>query len=185
MRLREEQIAAIYRRYRRRLNSFFMRAFRVSEQDAEELTQDTFVRFLQALDEYRGDAEWAFLEKVARSVGYNRVRSAHAKKRGEGIKPVEIDDPGLIGVEPAAPHEPDFVERQHQAQQRQRLYAAIDGLPPGQRQCLQLWLDEFKYDEIAVTLRISQDAVKSRIRDAKRLLRERLGEDPTIPGGDE
>ena len=185
MSLRPEQIAAIYRKYRRRLNVFFIRAFRVSEHDAEELTQDTFVRFLQALDEYRGDAEWAFLEKVARNVGYNRVRSAHAKKRGEGIKPVEIDDPNLTCVEPAAPQEPDFVERQHQAQQKRRLYDAIAGLSDAQRQCLQLWLEEFKYDEIAATLRISQDAVKSRIRDAKRLLRERLGEEPTIPGGEQ
>lgn len=165
--------------------TFFMRAFRVTEQDAEELTQDTFVRFFQALDEYRGDAEWAFLEKVARSVGYNRVRSANAQKRGKGMKPLEIDDPNQFGVEPAAPQGPDYVERQQQAQRRQRLYDAIDGLPRGQRQCLQLWLDEFKYDEIAASLRITQDAVKSRIRDAKRLLRERLGEEDMFPGGEE
>jgi RNA polymerase sigma-70 factor (ECF subfamily) len=164
--------------------AFFMRAFRVTEQDAEELTQDTFFRFLQALDEYRGDAEWAFLEKVARNVGYNRVRSTQAKKRGEGMRPLEIDDPNQFNAEPSAPQGPDYVERQHQAQQRQRLYDAIAGLPAGQRQCLQLWLDEFKYDEIAATLRISQDAVKSRIRDAKRLLRERLGDEGMLPGGD-
>ena len=182
---REERFAALYRKYWRRMNTFFMRAFRVTEQDAEELTQDTFVRFLQALDEYRGDAEWAFLEKVARNVGYNRVRSANTKKRGEGVKPVEIDDRDKFAHEPAAPEAPDYAERQHQALQKKRLYDAIASLPAGQRQCLQLWLDDYQYNEIATILRITQDAVKSRIRDAKRLLRDRLGDEGTLPGGEE
>ena len=34
------------------------------------------------------------------------------------------------------------------------------------------------YDEIQKTLGITLDAVKSRMRDAKRYLRERLGEKP-------
>jgi RNA polymerase sigma factor (sigma-70 family) len=185
MSYREEQFAALYRKYRRRMVVFFIRAFRVTEEDAEELTQDTFVRFLQALDEYRGDAEWAFLEKIARNVGYNRVRSISAIKRGANLKAVEIDDPGQFAAEPAAAAEPDYAERQYRALQRSELYDAIASLPPGQRQCLQLWLDGFQYNEIAPILRVTQDAVKSRIRDAKRLLRERLGDAAMLPGGEE
>lgn len=181
----DEQFEALYRKYRRRMIAFFLRAFRVTEEDAEELTQDTFARFFEALDEYRGDAEWAYLEKIARNVGYNRVRAITAVKRGSGLKVVEIDDPNQFTAEPAAPPEPDYAERQDQALRRKRLYDAIAALPAGQRQCLQLWLDGFQYNEIAPILRISQDAVKSRIRDAKRLLRERLGEEGTFPGGEE
>ncbi|HYC93136.1 MAG TPA: sigma-70 family RNA polymerase sigma factor [Thermoanaerobaculia bacterium] len=181
----DEQFAALYRKYRRRMITFFMRAFRVTEEDAEELTQDTFARFFEALDEYRGDAEWAYLEKIARNVGYNRVRAKTAAKRGSGLKAVEIDDPNQFKAEPAAPEGPDYAERQEQALRHKRLYDAIAALPPGQRQCLQLWLDGFQYNEIGPILRISQDAVKSRIRDAKRLLHARLGEEGTLPGGEE
>lgn len=185
MSAREERFATLYRKYWRRIVRFFMTAFRVTEQDAEELTQETFMRFLQALDEYRGDAEWAFLEKTARNVAYNRVRSVNAIKRGGGMKPVEIDDPQQFGAEPVAPEEPDYAERQYRALQRKRLYDAIAALPRGQRQCLQLWLDGFQYNDIGTSLRISQDAVKSRIRDAKRGLRDRLGDDGMLPGGEE
>jgi DNA-directed RNA polymerase specialized sigma24 family protein len=39
-------------------------------------------------------------------------------------------------------------------------------------------LNDLSYEEIQKTLGITLDAVKSRIRDAKRQLRERLGEKP-------
>jgi DNA-directed RNA polymerase specialized sigma24 family protein len=39
-------------------------------------------------------------------------------------------------------------------------------------------MENLKYDEIAKILGISTDAVKSRLRDAKRYLREQLGETP-------
>ncbi|HJQ35585.1 MAG TPA: sigma factor-like helix-turn-helix DNA-binding protein, partial [Thermoanaerobaculia bacterium] len=83
--------------------------------------------------------------------------------------------------EPPAPEEPDYAERQEAALRRKRLYDAISSLSPAQRECVQLWLDDFKYDEIARALRTSMDAVKSRLRDAKRILRARLGGDDMLP----
>jgi DNA-directed RNA polymerase specialized sigma24 family protein len=48
-----------------------------------------------------------------------------------------------------------------------------------------LWLNEFTYDEIAKFLRISVDAVKSRLRDAKKFLRARLGDGNALPEDEE
>jgi RNA polymerase sigma-70 factor (ECF subfamily) len=158
---------------------YFRQVFRVSEADAQDLTQDSFVRFYRALDEYRGEAEWALLETIARNVGYNRVRSLTTIKRG-AIRPESLDDPEVAYSEAT-------VEQQHpvdalvDAERRTRLQQAILELPKGQRQCLQLWLDDFSYEEISRALRMSLDAVKSRIRDAKRLLRERLGDEGVLP----
>ena len=180
---RDERFRSYYQKYYWRIVAFYERSFRLSMEDAEELAQDAFVRFYRAMDEYRGDAEWAFFEKIARNVAYNRIRSGKTGKRN--MKTVDIDDPDIANHEPRAPEGPDYAERQETALQMKRMYDAIAGLPPGQRESVRLWLEGFKYDEIARALRITMDAVKSRIRDAKKLLRERLGDDGALPKDDE
>jgi len=180
---RNERFKTLYQKYYRRVVRFYVRAFRFAEEDAEELAQEAFLRFYEAMDEYRGDAEWAFFESVARNVAYNKIRWRKTQKRN--ARTVDIDDPEVSRNEPPAPEPPDYAERQHEALQRKRLYGAISELPPGQRECVQLWLDDFKYGEIATALHTSMDAVKSRLRDAKRQLRARLGEDGTLPEDEE
>jgi len=175
----DERFRALYQKYYWRVVRFYVRAFRFSEEDAEELAQEAFLRFYEAMDEYRGDAEWAFFETIARNVAYNRIRSTKTHKRNG--QTIAIDDPQLIGNQPHAPEGPDYAERQHAAVRRRQVYDAIAERPPGQRECVQLWLDDFKYDEIATALRISMDAVKSRLRDAKKQLRSKLGDDGSLP----
>ena len=176
---KDDRFRSLYRKYYLRMVRYFVRGFHCPQEDAEELTQEAFLRFYEAIDEYRGDAEWAFLETVARNVAYNRIRAAKTQKRN--VHPVDLDDPDVRNHEPSAPPEADYAEREHDAMQRSRLYDAIAQLPAGQRLCLQLWLEELQYDEIANTLRTTIDAVKSRLRDAKKLLRARLGDDATLP----
>lgn len=176
---RDERFRELYQRYYRRVVRFYVRAFRLSEEDAEELAQDAFLRFYQAMDEYRGDAEWAFIETIARNVAYNRIRSGKTQKRNGRM--VGIDDPDAAWNEPPAPAGLDYAERHEAEERRKQLYGAISALPAGQRQCVQLWLDGFKYGETAKVLRISVDAVKSRLRDAKRALCARLGDDGMLP----
>lgn len=176
---RDELFRSLYEKYFRRLIGFLIRAFRLSEEDAEELAQDAFIRFYEAMDEYRGEAEWAFLQKIATNVALNRIRSLHTAKR-QGTS-VNIDDADLRRISAAREEAPDHAERQQSALRRKRLHDAIADLPSGQRQCLQLWLDEFQYEEIAKVLRITMDAVRSRIRDARKALRARLGDDGILP----
>ncbi len=180
---RDERFKTLYQKYYRRVVRFYVRAFRFAEEDAEELAQEAFLRFYEAMDEYRGDAEWAFFESIARNVAFNKIRWGKTQKRN--ARTVDIDDPELTRNEPPAPEEPDYAERQEAALRRKRLYDAISSLSPAQRECVQLWLDDFKYDEIARALRTSMDAVKSRLRDAKRILRARLGGDAMLPEDEE
>jgi len=176
---RDERFRSLYQKYYRRMVRYYMRAFRLSEEDAEELTQDAFLRFYEAMAEYRGEAEWAFFEVIAQRVALNRIRSRGAAKRKAEV--VELDDPENR-YEPAARPEPDYAEQQEVELRRQALRRAIDEeLSQAQRQCVQLWLEGYKYDEIARILRITVDAVKSRLRDAKRLLRARLGDAGALP----
>jgi RNA polymerase sigma-70 factor (ECF subfamily) len=176
---RSRQFESLYRRYYRRVVRFYVQVFRLSEEDAEELAQDAFFRFYRGLDEYRGDAEWAFLETIARNVAYNRIRATKTKKRNVTL--LNLEDAVATGREPAAPEPPGLVDREDQVRQEKQLRDAIDELPSGQRDCIRLQLGELTYEEMAKFLGISVDAVKSRIRDAKRFLRERLREFGSTP----
>jgi len=167
----DDRFKSLYQKYYRRIVKFYVRSFHLREEDAEELAQDAFLRFYQAMDEYRGDAEWAFFETIARNVAYNRIRSLKTGKRS-GTS-VDIDDPQAQKF--VVDQAPDFAEQQEKAMQIRQLREAIAQLPDGQRQTVQLRLDDFKYDEIAKFLDITVDAVKSRLRDAKKTLRAKLG----------
>lgn len=173
---RDERFQSYYQRYYRRVVRFYVRAFRFDERDAEELAQDAFLRFYEAMDEYRGDAEWAFFETVARNLALNKIRAGKTLKRN--VKPLDLDDP-VVGSRAFTP--PPQID----AVRKKQMYAAVGELSAGQRACLRPWLRGFSYDEIARAMRISQDAVKSRIRDAKRSLRARLGDDSSLPEDDE
>ena len=168
---KNDLFTALYNKYYRRIVAFYVRAFHLSYEDAKELAQDAFVRFYEAMDEYRGDAEWAFFEKIARNVVYNRIRSRKAKKRSVDL--VDLDDP-KFGSGPAG-DEPNYAALQEGALRKKALYEAIADLPPGQRQAMNLRMQGFSYDEIAIALRTSADGIRTRIRDAKKLLSRRLG----------
>lgn len=165
----DDRFEALYRTYYARVWRFY-RTSRVSDDEAHDLAQDAFQRFYQS--HYHGDAPWPYLQATARNVLYNWLRARKTMKRTCEI--VDIDDPELP-IDPAAPEGPDYAQREEEERLRALLRQAIADLPPGQRDCVMLWVQGFNYDEIARTLRITPDAVKSRLRDAKKHLRTRLG----------
>lgn len=171
----DQRFEAIYRKYYARVWRYF-RVCRVSDDEAHDFAQDAFKRFYERMDQLRNEEPWPFLQSIARTVLLNKIRDQKTVKRSAKI--VELDDPEV--TELSAPAEPDYAERQEQEHRRKGLYDAIAGLTEVQRQCLELWLAGFKYDEMTTTLGISMDAVRSRLRDARRQLRARLGAD-TLP----
>jgi RNA polymerase sigma-70 factor (ECF subfamily) len=169
----------IYRRYYGRVYRYY-RSCRVADDEAQDLAQDAFTRFYKQMDQIRGEDPWPFLQSVARTVLLNKLRDQKAAKRSGKL--VEIDDPEV--TELPAPEGLDYAERQQREQRRKDLYRAIAELPEGQRQALEMWIAGFQYDEIARFLNISLDAVRSRLRDARRQLRARLGAD-SLPEDEE
>jgi RNA polymerase sigma-70 factor, ECF subfamily len=168
---RDERFETLYRKYYGRVYKFF-RNF-AGDDEAHDLAQETYKRIYETFAQYRGEAEWAFIETTARNVLLNSIRARRTAKRS--AQTVDIDDPGFNN-DPPAPEPPDLAERQETEMRRARLWAAIAELPEGQKQCMELWLGDTKYEAIARTLGISVDAVKSRLRDARKALRTRLGE---------
>ncbi len=174
-----EVFRSLYDRYYARMLRYFQRVFRMSFQDAQDSAHDSFIRLFKTMDEYRGEAEWALLETIARNVAYNRARSLATLKRG-AVKPESLDDPEFPRkeLEPVQTHP---VDRLIEKERTRRLIQAIETLPKKQQRCLRLWLEDHSYQQIADILRTTVDGVKSRIRDAKKLLRERLGAEGVLP----
>jgi len=162
------RFTAAYSRHYARVVRYYSRALGVAHEDAIDLAQQAFLRFYEALDHYRGEAEWAFLETVVRNVAYNRVRALKSASRSAQV--VNIEDARAKRQAPTQPPV-DHASREAEALRRKQLHDAIAKLPEGQRHAIQLWLDGFHYSDIAHVLGVSIDTVKSRLRDAKRHLR--------------
>lgn len=169
---REERFESLYRSYYGRVYRWYRRE-RLTDDEAHDLAQDVFARVYKSMDQYRGDAEWAFLETIARNLLYNRTRALHTAKRSGEHVDLEVAE------NLASTPEPDYAERQLDDLQRKKLRTAIEELPEGMRQALLLWLEDHSYAAIRQILKITPDAVKSRLRDARKLLQERLGPDLT------
>ena len=172
MQQQNERFEALYRKHYGRVYRYY-RSYQITDSESHDLAQETFTRIYQSFAQYRGEAEWSFIEKTARNVLLNWVRASKAAKRDAEV--VEIDDPDF-DYDPPAPDVPDYADRQELEARRVRVANAVAGLPEGQREALRLWILGFKYNEIATILRTSVDAVKSRLRDAKKQLRARLGD---------
>jgi len=170
-----ERFEAIYRNN----YGFVYRLFRasgVSDDEAHDLAQNTFKRVYEKLDQYRSPDEMikGWLKKIARSVLLNNIRDRNAIKRPR----VTVSTNDLVGTaEPVAPEPPDLADREMMERRDVRIRQAVAELSIAQRQCLTLRVKGFKYEEIAEALKITMDAVRSRLRDAKKNLRQRLGDD--------
>jgi RNA polymerase sigma factor (sigma-70 family) len=176
---RDDRFESLFNRYCARIIGYFRKVFGVSVAEAKELTQDTFFRFYKKMDEYGREAEWALLLEIARNVGLNDVRSSATIKRGS-IRPESLDG-GEFPKDAVDDTQKHPIDTMIETEQLQQMYEAIKDLPDGQRRCILLWLEDRSGEEIARILRISEIAVKSRIRDAKRALRERLGDETALP----
>ncbi|HEX6201150.1 MAG TPA: RNA polymerase sigma factor [Thermoanaerobaculia bacterium] len=172
----------LFERHGGEVHRFFVRKG-FSFDAAAELTQETFVRVYQALSEFRGESTartWIF--SIARNLYLNARRHDRAAKRKRTEIP--LDDLRTSEEEgaPAAaalpdPSAPDPLDDALRRERRERLWRAVDELPPRMRQCVLLRAgQERSYQEIADLLGVSIDTVKSQLHQAKGKLRELLGE---------
>jgi RNA polymerase sigma-70 factor (ECF subfamily) len=173
--------------YYRAIVSYLVRSFGFSTEEAQEIAQDAFVSVLSRMREHPIDAPWTYLKVSAHNRAVNVIRDRTRRRRFE---PTPLDalphiseellENFFTGEPPKTPEEETIA-----GEQMGRVRKAIDDLPPIQRQSLLLWLRGLQYDQIAGTLGITMDAVRSRLRDAKKTLRERLGEAPGRKGDDD
>jgi len=134
---------------------------------AEDAAQDVFVRMQSSLARFRGDADLTtWLYRVTLNVCRDRLRRAR-------VRPGEVD----IDRHPPGPElrvEPRPDEAVDRGRTRAAVRAAIDRLPPDQRDAvLMRFIDDLPYEEIARLSGVPQGTVASRVfRALERLGRE-------------
>jgi len=165
-------------RYRERI---FARAYSLlrNREDAEEVTQDAFIRAHRGLANFRGDAAFStWLFQIATNLAHNRYWYWWRRKRDVSISldhQLTADGEGtLIDVMPAEDDSPAEEAVTHELVQR--VAECMPKLAPKHREILTLRLvNNLSYEEISEQLGISVGTVKSRIARARDRLREKLG----------
>jgi RNA polymerase sigma-70 factor (ECF subfamily) len=133
--------------------------------EAEELAQETFVRFLSHLDEFRGDASpKTFLFKIATNLALNHLDSAARRREvftGELPERVSLTHSPFEGVA--------------RSEEAAAVREALGSLPPQQRAVvvLRAW-EDLSFREIASALGIAEGTAKAHHFFALRSLRRGL-----------
>ena len=155
----------LFRRYQRRLYHY-AKGMLGSSEDAEDVTQDTFVRvfkFAHRFDRGRRFSTWLY------TIAANQCRNRLRRRRPA----LSLDDQDV--PEPKDDSSPGPIEVYEASRVKEMVDAAIEELPLLYREVLHLrYLEGMAYKEIAGTLRVSVSAVETRIFRGKKLLRTHL-----------
>jgi RNA polymerase sigma-70 factor (ECF subfamily) len=137
--------------------------------EAEDLTQEVFVKVYQGLSRYEPAAGsfGTWLSTVARNHAIDRYR-----RQREDRARVVADSDALPALPDGAESQQRALEREERAQLVRR---AVRGLPTELREALVLCdLEGMPYDEIAAALSVPLGTVKSRINRGRLELAKRL-----------
>lgn len=149
----------VYRRHAARIHSLCARM--LSPEEAEDLTQDVFIRAWQKLALFRGDSSFGtWLYRLAVNLVLAR-RQTHANRRSR----FDGGDPDVIPL-PARRDRPDL---------RVDFEAAVRTLPPGARDVFVLHdVEGYTHEEIAGLLNVTSGTSKSQLHRARMSLRQYL-----------
>ncbi len=158
----------LYTRYRHKVLSLVGRYLNKPE-DAEDVTQETFIKAYRALPRFRGEsAFYTWLYRIAVNTAKNYLAAPHQR-----VQAVELDAEDADGGEVAAALEDDTGPEG--AARQDELKAAIDGalaaLPEDLRAALTLReFNGLSYAQIAEVLECPVGTVRSRIFRARAAL---------------
>lgn len=141
--------------------------------DADDVTQETFLRAYRAIDRFDGRADlYTWLYRICVNVSLNLRR---ASKRVAS----DIDDPRV--PEPVADGENPGLSAE-QAQSYRALARALDGLSESLRTTIVLaCVEQLPYKDIAQVLGCSEGTVAWRVHEARKRLRDALPDDVIGP----
>jgi RNA polymerase sigma-70 factor (ECF subfamily) len=130
--------------------------------DADELTQDVFVRVWQKLGTFRGDSAFAtWLHRLAVNVVIERFRADTVRRQ-------RLHDGEAIFETLSAPPRPRDASLDFEA--------ALEKLPEGAREIFVLHdVEGYKHREIGALLGISPGTSKAQLHRARMMLRRHLG----------
>jgi RNA polymerase sigma-70 factor, ECF subfamily len=177
----DEQYQAAFEEYVESVLSFFLRKG-FPREEAEDLTQESFLRVYQSIGGFRGEASlktWIF--QIATNTWRNEIRKRRADKRGgleislegevEKGESIRADRP-LLGWNEGSP---GALEKILVDEGKRKLHEVLERLPPRMRNCVLLRIQDLKYREIADLMGVKIGTVKAQLSIAQDRLKEELG----------
>lgn len=146
-------------------------AYRLSgnPQDAEDLTQETFIRVFRSVQNYQPGTFEGWLHRITTNLFLDMVRR-RTRIRMEAL-PEDYDR--------VPADDPNPEELYHDSRLGPDLQAALDSLPPEFRAAVVLCdIEGLSYEEIGATLDVKLGTVRSRIHRGRQALREYLASHP-------
>jgi RNA polymerase sigma-70 factor (ECF subfamily) len=158
-----EAFGEFVRRHTASVHRWMARA--VGEQDADDLTQEVFLKAYRGLERFRGDAPArAWLAAIADNAVKNRYRALGRFRR--------IFSPADPAAREDAAETRDPEENAHSGESRRFVAEALKRIPAEFRMPVVLRdLEEWSYEEIALSLSLPIGTVKSRIARGRGQLR--------------
>ena len=149
----------LYRAHLPRVNGLVRRM--TAGRDADELTQDVFVRVWQKLASFRGESAFGtWLHRLAANVVIERFRTDATRRQRH------VDGEEVFETLPALPRTGDLA---------MDLDGALAKLPDGAREIFVLHdVEGYKHNEIAALLGISAGTSKAQLHRARMMLRKHL-----------
>ena len=151
-------------------------------QDAEDLSQEVWLKAYQAVQTFRFDSSfYTWLRRITINTFLNHRRSNFFRWRGQStvvqLLPIDLDDSGeLVGSSSASP------ENIYNKLLFENVVNALAELTPSQRLAFLLrHYEGMSYDEIANAMNCSTGTAKKGVWRAITKLRARLSPDPTTP----
>lgn len=146
-------------------------AYRLSgnQQDAEDLTQETFIRVFRSVQNYQPGTFEGWLHRITTNLFLDMVRR-RGRIRMESL-PEDYDRVPAEGPNPEQIY--------HDARLGPDLQAALDSLAPEFRAAVVLCdIEGLSYEEIGATLGVKLGTVRSRIHRGRQALRDYLAAHP-------
>ena len=169
--LTEQTVRDLTGRYNQRLFRI-ARAIVGQDAEAEDVVQEAWVRALEGLDAFRGDAEFStWLTRILINEAYGRLR-----RRKPNVDFTPQAEPGLrahILKFPAASSRPDPETTLATREMRALLERSIDALPePFRVIFVARVIEEMSVDETAELFGLKPETVKTRLHRGRAKLRE-------------
>lgn len=158
----------LLQRYQRRVYGLCLRMLGNAD-DAEELTQESFVRALIGLERFDGRAMFStWLYRIATNACLTRLRSDRVRSRTAASFPTGMELPDHRGVQSG--------EGEFDASRRRRAVSeGLDQIAPEHRVVLVLRdLQGLEYEQVAAVLGVPVGTIKSRLFRARLALRQAI-----------
>jgi RNA polymerase sigma-70 factor, ECF subfamily len=149
----KECFAELFMRHRKNIY-FSCRRFFSEQRAAEDATQETFLRAYRNMRSFQGGDFSSWLTRIARNICIDEYRKARPE--------VPVGDADLAEM---SVHEP--LDAQLMAA---RILTEIQSLSPEQRQCLEMKIEGYSYEETSARTGFPVEAVKSYIQNGRRML---------------